>query len=106
MITFHCLLLPLIHVFEKLISLETSKSPGPDGWPAEVFKQCADQLCVPLSILFTKSLESGSLPEDWKSVHITPIYKKGSKTKVNNYRPVCLTSIVIKILESIIRDSL
>ena len=76
MITFHCLPLPLIHpLYLKLISLKTGKSPGPDGWSAEVFKQCADQLCVPLSILFTKSLESGSLPEDWKSCHITPIYK-------------------------------
>ena len=64
-------------VFEKLVSLKTGKSPGPDGWPAEVFKQCANQLRVPLSILFTKSLESGSLPEDWKSGHITSIYKKG-----------------------------
>ena len=93
-------------VFEKLISLKTGKSSGPDGWPVEVFKQYADQLCVPLSILLTKSLESCSLPEDWKSGHITPIYKMGNKTKVNNYRPVCLTSIVIKILVSIIRDSL
>ena len=49
-------------VFDKLASLKTGKVPGPDGWPAEVFKQCADQLCVPLSILFVKSLESGLLP--------------------------------------------
>ena len=48
-------------VFKKLVSLKTGKSPGPDGWPAEVFKQCTDQLCVPLSILFIKSLESGIL---------------------------------------------
>ena len=34
-------------VFDKLVSLKTGKSPGPDGWPAEVFKQCADQPCVP-----------------------------------------------------------
>ena len=56
-------------VFEKLVSLKTGN--GPDGWPAEVFKQCADQLCVPLSILFIKSLESGILPEDWKSGRIS-----------------------------------
>ena len=49
---------------------------------------------------------SGILPEDWKIGYITPIYKKGNKAKVNNYRPVCLTSVVIKILESIIRDTL
>ena len=56
-----------------------------------------------LYILFIKSLESSILLEDWKSGHIAPIYKK---IKVNNYRPVCLTSIVIKILESIIKDTL
>ena len=51
---------------------------------------------------------SGIFPEDWKIGYITPFYKKGNKTKVNNYcaYPVCLTSIVIKILESIIRDTL
>ena len=54
------------------MSLQTGKSPGPDGWPAEVFKQCADQLCVPLSVLFVKSLVGGILPEDWKIGYITP----------------------------------
>lgn len=93
-------------VFDKLVSLKSGKSPGPDGWPVEVFKQCADQLCIPLSILYIKSLEGGILPDDWKTGYITPIYKKGDKTKPNNYRPVCLTSVVIKILESIIRDTL
>ena len=59
-----------------------------------------------ICFLYIKSLESGILPEDWKSGQIAPIYKKGSKTKVNNYCPGCLTSNVIKILESFIRDSL
>ena len=47
-------------VFEKLASLKTGEecAPGPDGWPVEVFKQCADWLCVPLSILLTNPLES------------------------------------------------
>ena len=69
-------------MFEKLVSLKTSKAPGPDRWPAEVFKQCADHLCVPLSILFSKSLESSVLPDYWKIGQITLIYKKGNKTKV------------------------
>ena len=39
-------------VFEKLTSLKCGKAPGPDDWPVEVFKKCADHLCTPLSILF------------------------------------------------------
>ena len=62
-------------VLEKLNSLKNGKAPGPDGWPAEVFKKYSDQLCTPLSILFVKSLESGNLPQYWKTGHITPIYK-------------------------------
>ena len=69
-------------VFDKLVSLKSGKSPGPDGWPAEVFKQCADQLCVPLSILFIKSLVSGILPEDWKIGYITPIYKRVTRLRL------------------------
>ena len=34
-------------VFEKLILLKWGKAPGPDGWPAEVFKKCTDHLCTP-----------------------------------------------------------
>jgi len=34
-------------VFEKLTSLKCGKAPGPDGWPVEVFKKCADHLCTP-----------------------------------------------------------
>jgi len=84
-------------VFEKLVS-QTGKAPGPDGWPAEIFKQCADHFCPSL---FNKSLDSSVLPSDWKIGHIqvTPIFKKGNKTKVNNYHPVCLTSIIIKVFE-------
>ena len=38
--------------------------------------------------------------------HITLIFKKGSKVKVNNYHPVYLTSVIIKLLESIVKDTL
>ena len=75
-------------VFEKITALKCGKVPGLDGWPVEVFRKCADHLCTPLSILFIKSLESGIQPQDWKTGHITLIYKKGNKSKVNNYRPV------------------
>ena len=48
---------------------------------------------------------AGALPEEWKLAHVTPIYKnKGAQNLAVNYRPVSLTSIICKLMESIIRE--
>jgi len=50
-------------------------------------------------------LTEGELPEDWKLAHVTPIYKnKGAHNLAVNYRPVSLTSVVCKLMESILRE--
>jgi len=51
-------------------------------------------------------MDTGGVPEDWKSANVTPIFKKGAKSEPGNYRPVSLTSICCKLLESILRDVL
>ena len=45
-------------------------------------------------------------PADWKCANVTPIFKKGDRSHSGNYSPVRLTSVVCKIMESIIRDGL
>jgi hypothetical protein len=57
-------------------------------------------------MIFKKSVSTGSVPEDWKCANVTPISKKGSRSDPGNYRPVSLTSVCCKLLESIIRDDL
>ena len=91
-------------VRSKLKGLSGSKTPGPDNIHPRILKETADQICVPLTALFNRSLSTGELPEDWKLGNISPVFKKGSKGAVENYRPISLTSQVSKILESIIRD--
>ena len=93
-------------VFSKLSSLKSYKSPGPDNINSYILKACACNLSVPLSLLFNQSFESGILPKDWKCANITPVFKKGCKSDASNYRPISLTSQVVKILESIISDSI
>ena len=74
-------------------------------------KELADVISVPLSILYNKSLREGAHKSWLKSV-ITPpftkrgrkIYKKGKKDESSNYRPVSITSIISKVMESIVRD--
>ena len=53
--------------------------------------------------MYTNSIERNEIPEDWKRANITPIFKKGDKANVENYRPVSLTSFHGKVLEKIIK---
>jgi hypothetical protein len=89
-------------VYSVLSNLEERKSSGPDGIPNVLLKRCKQSLALPLSILYNKSLHEGYLQQDWRDAIVAPIHKKGSKTKAENYRPVSLTSTVVKVIEKII----
>ena len=65
------------------------------------------QLSNPLSKIFSDSLKSGKLPQQWKIGKVVPIYKgKGRKCEASNYRPISLTSICCKVFERIIRGTI
>ena len=90
----------------KLSQLKTSSAAGPDGLHPRVLHETRDSVSTQLAAIYRETLDTGILPEDWALADVVPIYKKGSKDDPNNYRPVCLTSIPCKVLESIIRDQL
>ena len=50
------------------------------------------------------SLQEGIVPLEWKEANIIPLFKKGSRNMSVNYRPVSLTSVICKLLQTIIRD--
>jgi len=94
----------LIH--EKLMMLDSGKTPGPDGLHPYLLKSCADYLAEPLAIIFQYSYDSGTVPGNWKSANVCPIFKKGSRNDAGNYRPFSLTSVPCKIMESIIKGAM
>jgi len=86
-------------VTKKLMKLQTDKLPGPNGIHPLFLKECAASAAKPSSHLNSeRCLMTG------KTAHVFPLFKKGSKTDKANYRPVSLTSVPCKIMESIIKD--
>ena len=93
-------------VMKKLEKLKTTKSPGPDMIHPKVMFEIRESIVKPLTFIFKQSIENSELPQDWRDAHISAIFKKGIKKSPNNYRPVSLTSISCKLLESIVKDDM
>ena len=92
---------------EKSIArLKSFSSPGPDGVPSILLKECSSEIAVPICLICNKSMEEGSIPDSLKDGIVTPVYKGGDKTQPKNYRPVTLTSHIVKVFERIVCDEL
>ncbi|KAL8575234.1 hypothetical protein ACOMHN_042355 [Nucella lapillus] len=91
---------------EKLLkNLDPSKAGGPDELSPRVLKEVAVEIAPSFALLYQASLDTGVVPADWKSAHVSPVFKKGERYKPENYRPISLTSIPCKLLEHIlVRD--
>ena len=74
-------------VLKYIQNLKQGKSAGPDKIPTAIFKDAADFICKPLTMIFNSSLRLGTFPERWKMARITPLYKSDAKHDTNNYRP-------------------
>ena len=77
-----------------------------DGLHPKVLKEVGEEISPALCIIYNASMNQGSLPEDWLLANVSPIYKKGSKHVAGNYRPVSLTCIICKLMESIVREQM
>ena len=86
--------------------MNINTSTGYDNVPAIVLVKCAVVLCVPLSNLFNLSLSRGVYPSALKYNNLIPIYKKGPKRNVENYRGISIMPVVAKLFERLVNASL
>ena len=93
-------------VLKLLQNINSNKAAGPDGIHGKILKNCATSLALPLSLLYNKCYNIGSIPNEWKSANVVPFHKKGDKSLVENYRPISLTCLVMKTFEICIRDEI
>ncbi|CAJ0937454.1 unnamed protein product [Ranitomeya imitator] len=75
-------------VRNRLNKIKIDKSPGPDGIHPRVLRELSNVIDKPLFLIFSDSIATGSVPQDWRIANVVPIFKKGSKSEPGNYRPV------------------
>ena len=93
-------------IIEAIDELSNNASAGPDGFPAILLKQLKTVLAKPLYLLWRHSLDDSICPMKAKENSITPIHKSESTAIAANYRPVALTSHLIKIFEKVLRKKI
>ena len=93
-----CLEITTEGVAKLIRELPNGKSPGPDGIRKPDMLIDLQTTATSLALIYKASLNTGKLPEQWKSANVTPIHKGGDSETPNNYRPISLTSIPCKIV--------
>lgn len=94
----------LSDIFIELKKLDQTKGAGPDGIHPLFLKNTAQQICIPLHIIYNKCLVEGVFPDIWKQANITPVYKSGAKDNVSNYRPISILSTLSKLFERLVHN--
>lgn len=89
-------------VVKLLLEINVRKATGLDGIPCKLLKLAASIVGPSLSGIFKCSIETTIFPNEWKLAKVSPVFKKGSKDDLNNYRPISVTSVVSKIFERLV----
>ena len=93
----------LLEIFK---GLKPKTSYGFDNLSSKVIKLLRFEILTPMKILSDKMIEESKFPSIWKRAKVIPLYKKGDKTDVNNYRPISLLPSLSKIAEKIIASQM
>jgi hypothetical protein len=100
--------LPSLQEVERaMFALNPRKSPGPDGLPVWLFQRGGPAMVRALHTLFTLSLRLSVVPQAFRRANVVPIHKVGDEAHLaSHYRPISLTSVVAKMLESLVLEKL
>ncbi len=93
-----------IKVRRELKRVNVRKAAGPDGITGHVLRSCADQLAGLFTFIFNESLATSVVPTSFKKSVIIPVPKNSKPSCLNDYRPVALTSTVMKVFERLLKN--
>ncbi len=90
-------------VRRELRRVNVRKAAGPDGITGRVLRSCADQLAGLFTSIFNESFATSVVPTPFKKSVIIPVPKNSKPSCLNDYRPVALTSTVMKVFERLLK---
>lgn len=93
----------LFDIEAAINSLKWSKNAGLDGLAPHVIKMCVGDIVWPIWLLFQKTFECSIIPGRIKASKVIPIYKKGVRTSIENYRVIAISSVLMKIFERAVK---
>merc|ERR1712002_531098 len=86
--------------------IDPNSTSGPVGVSAKFLRETKDSISVPLAKILRNSIDKCEIPDILKLAYVTPIHKGGSRLNPENYRPVSLTSHIMKVFERVIKTKL
>merc|ERR1712215_453762 len=87
-------------------NIDPNLTAGPEGVSAKLLRETMESIAAPLTIKMRKSIDKCEIPDILKLAYVTPIHKGGSRLNPENYRPVSLTSQIMKVFERVIKKKL
>ena len=86
--------------------IKLHSAPGEDEFPSILLKKCKANISLPIYLLWKKSFDEGVIDQCFLSQLIAPVFKTGSHFESANYRPISLTSHIIKIFERVVQKKI
>ena len=86
--------------------MKTNKAVGLDKISARLLKDSVDVITPSLTALFNLSPQMRNVPSLWKTAKVIPLFKKGDKQDVSNYRPISILPTMSKIVEKAVHSHL
>lgn len=85
-------------VLKELRSMKSKKATGIDGISARLLKDAASEICKPITYFINMTITTHIIPMEWKTAKVTPLFKAGKRSDLNNYRPISVLPLISKIM--------